>query len=88
LGALAEWLWVENGIYVQMVALIMVTSLVGAIALLKMDKAEQMSSIQGEFGIEAEPELEDEPESVEDEPEPTEEEPETSEPEATEEEDA
>ena len=67
LGALAYWLWVENGIYVQMVALIMITSLIGAIALLKMEKAEQISSIRGEFGIEAEidsgePELETESE--------------------------
>jgi NAD(P)H-quinone oxidoreductase subunit 6 len=54
LGALANWLWVENGIYVQMIALIMITSLIGAIALLKMEKAEQLSSIRGEFGIEAE----------------------------------
>jgi NADH:ubiquinone oxidoreductase subunit 6 (subunit J) len=83
LGALAEWLWVENGIYVQMIALIMITSLIGAIALLKMDKAEQMSSIEGEFGIEAEPEIEDEPEVVEEEPEP-----EAAEPDTPEEEDA
>lgn len=54
LGALAEWLWVDNGIYVQMIALIMITALIGAIALLKMDKAEQMISLRGEFGIEAE----------------------------------
>lgn len=72
LGALAEWLWVQNGIYVQMIALIMITSLIGAIALLKMDKAEQLSSIRGEFGIEAEsdvgepkPNTESEPEVVE-----------------------
>jgi len=82
LGALAEWLWVENSIYVQMIAIIMITSLIGAVALLKMDKAEQMGSIQGEFGIEAEVEIEDEPEP---EPESVDEEPE---PEATEEEDA
>lgn len=54
LGALAEWLWVDNGIYVQMIALIMITSLIGAIALLKMDKAEQLISIRDEFGVEAE----------------------------------
>lgn len=64
LGALAEWLWVENGIYVQMIAIIMITSLVGAIALLRMDKAEQLISIRGEFGIEAEIDIdEEEPES-------------------------
>ncbi|MFX1482889.1 MAG: NADH-quinone oxidoreductase subunit J [Promethearchaeota archaeon] len=59
-GALAEWLWVDNGIYVQMIALIMVTSLVGAVALLKMDKAEQLKEIRGEFGVEAEIKLEEE----------------------------
>ncbi|MFW9925245.1 MAG: NADH-quinone oxidoreductase subunit J [Candidatus Thorarchaeota archaeon] len=68
LGALAEWLWVDNGIYVQMIALIMITSLIGAIALLKMDKAEQLVSIRGEFGIEAEIDIDEEepePESTE-----------------------
>jgi NADH-quinone oxidoreductase subunit J len=59
LNDLAMWLWSYNGIYVQMIALIMLTSMVGAIALLKMDKAEQMISIRGEFGIEAAPESEE-----------------------------
>ncbi|MHA3962380.1 MAG: NADH-quinone oxidoreductase subunit J family protein [Candidatus Thorarchaeota archaeon SMTZ1-45] len=59
LNELALWLWADNGIYVQIIALIMITSLVGAIALLKMDKAEQLVSIRGEFGIEAEPELQE-----------------------------
>ncbi|MFW9976194.1 MAG: NADH-quinone oxidoreductase subunit J [Candidatus Thorarchaeota archaeon] len=59
LNELAMWLWADNGIYVQMIALIMITSLVGSIALMKMDKAEQLVSIQAEFGIEAEPELEE-----------------------------
>jgi NADH:ubiquinone oxidoreductase subunit 6 (subunit J) len=68
LDGLAQWIWNQNGIYVQMVALIMITSLVGAIALLKMEKAEQLVSIQGEFGVEAELEY-DEPEpAVEEEP--------------------
>ncbi|MHA1950511.1 MAG: NADH-quinone oxidoreductase subunit J family protein [Candidatus Thorarchaeota archaeon] len=72
LGALAEWIWVDNGIYVQMIALIMITALIGAIALLKMDKAEQLSEIRGEFGVEAEigtdePEPEVETESAEEE---------------------
>ncbi len=66
LNELALWLWSYNGIYVQIIALIMITSLVGAIALLKMDKAEQLVSIKGEFGIEAEPELQ-EPEVIENE---------------------
>ena len=68
LNELAMWLWADNGIYVQMVALIMVTSLVGAIALLKMDKAEQLVSIEGDFGIEAEPEIEETDDVVEEEP--------------------
>lgn len=68
LNELAIWLWANNGIYVQMVALIMVTSLVGAVALLKMDKAEQMESIRGEFGVEAEPELEEPEAAAEEEP--------------------
>ena len=60
LNGLAQWLWFENGIYVQMIALIMVTSLVGAISLLRMDKAEQLGDIKGEFGVEAEPLITDE----------------------------
>lgn len=66
LNELALWLWSYNGIYVQIIALIMITSLVGAIALLKMDKAEQLVSIQGEFGIETELEFQ-EPEVIENE---------------------
>jgi len=72
LDGLARWLWADNGIYVQIIALIMITSLVGAIALLKMDKAEQLVSIKGEFGIEAEPVFE-EPESPADDETPAEE---------------
>ncbi|MFW9806669.1 MAG: NADH-quinone oxidoreductase subunit J [Candidatus Thorarchaeota archaeon] len=68
LNALAQWLWAYNGIYVQIIALIMVTSLVGAIALLKMDRAEQLVSIRGEFGIEAEIDLEEIEEMMDEEP--------------------
>jgi len=68
LNELAIWLWADNGIYVQMVALIMITSLVGAISLLKMDKAEQLVSIRGEFGIEAELEYEEPEADIEEEP--------------------
>jgi len=50
LNELAQWLWSENGIYVQMVALIIVTALVGAIALLKIDKAEQLGVVIGASG--------------------------------------
>ncbi|MFW9786557.1 MAG: NADH-quinone oxidoreductase subunit J [Candidatus Thorarchaeota archaeon] len=73
LNELARWLWSDGGIYVQMIGLIMITSLVGAIALLKMDKAEQLSSIKGEFGIEAVLEFE-ELESVDEESTPIDEE--------------
>ena len=59
LNDLAMWLWSYNGVYVQLIALIMVTSMVGAVALLKMDKAEQLSEIRGEFGVEAESEFEE-----------------------------
>ncbi len=62
---LAEWLWGDHGIYVQIIALIIVTSLVGVIALMKMDKAELMKGITADFGIEAAPE----PEEIEPEPE-------------------
>jgi NADH:ubiquinone oxidoreductase subunit 6 (subunit J) len=61
LNELATWLWADNGIYVQIIALIMITSIVGSIALLKLDRAEQLESIQGEFGVEVELEF-DEPE--------------------------
>jgi NADH:ubiquinone oxidoreductase subunit 6 (subunit J) len=56
---LAEWLWGDHGIYVQIIALIIVTSLVGVIALMKMDKAELMKDVVAEFGIEAAPEPEE-----------------------------
>ncbi|MFW9967070.1 MAG: NADH-quinone oxidoreductase subunit J [Candidatus Thorarchaeota archaeon] len=54
---LAEWLWSDHGVYVQITALIIVSSLVGVIALMRMDKAELMKGIKGEFGIEAKPEI-------------------------------
>ena len=59
LEGLAMWLWGTHGIYVQIIALILLTSLVGAIAILKMEKAESFESIVGEFGIEADPTLVD-----------------------------
>ncbi len=55
LAMLAEWLWGDHGIYVQMIALILFAAIVGAIALMKMDKAELIGSIKGEFGPEAMP---------------------------------
>ncbi len=52
---LAEWLWGSHGIYVQLIALIIFTSLVGVLALMKMDKAELLKGVVGEFGVEAAP---------------------------------
>ena len=53
LELLSQWIWSQHGIYVQMTALILLTAIVGAIALLKMDKAESLIQIRGEFGIES-----------------------------------
>ncbi|UCH05014.1 MAG: NADH-quinone oxidoreductase subunit J [Candidatus Thorarchaeota archaeon] len=61
LAMLAEWLWGDHGIYVQMIALILLTALVGAIALMKLDKAELLGSVTGEFGPEAMPSPDDSP---------------------------
>ena len=61
---LAEWLWGDHGIYVQLIALIIFTSLVGVLALMKMDKAELLKGVTGEFGVEAMPQPE-EPEAPE-----------------------
>ncbi len=63
LQGLAEWLWQDHGVYVQIIALIILTTLVGAVALLKMEKAEALSSITGEFGVEAKPSPEPEAET-------------------------
>lgn len=59
LEGLAMWLWGSHGIYVQIIALILMTTLVGAIAILKMEKAESLESIESEFGIEAAPKPDD-----------------------------
>ncbi|MFW9908020.1 MAG: NADH-quinone oxidoreductase subunit J [Candidatus Thorarchaeota archaeon] len=64
LQGLAEWLWSDHGIYVQIVALLILTTLVGAIAMMKMDKAEALVGITGEFGIEAEPQPEVEADEI------------------------
>ena len=71
---LSEWLWSTHGIYVQMTALILLTAIVGAIALLRMDKAELMGSIRGDFGIESVDEPIDDVASVDDTAEKTQEE--------------
>lgn len=53
LELLSQWIWSDHGIYVQMIALILLTAIVGAVAMLKMDKSERLISIEGEFGIES-----------------------------------
>jgi NADH:ubiquinone oxidoreductase subunit 6 (subunit J) len=45
---LAAWLWGSHGIYVEMVALIMLTALVGSVAILKRMKAEQLLPLTAE----------------------------------------
>ena len=65
LQLLSEWLWSNHGIYVQMTALILLTAIVGSIAILKMDKAESLIPIKGEFGIESVEEPIDDVASVE-----------------------
>ncbi len=62
LQGLAEWLWQDHGVYIQIIALIILTALVGAAAILKMEKAEAFGRIIGEFGIEAKPQPEPESE--------------------------
>ena len=68
LEMLAQWLWGEHGIYVQIIALIMITALVGSIAILRMEKAERFKPIVAEFGIEVE-DLSTDEDDVEPEPE-------------------
>jgi len=65
LELLSQWLWSEHGIYVMMTALILLTAIVGAIAILQMDKAESLISIEGEFGIESVEEPIDDEASIE-----------------------
>jgi NADH:ubiquinone oxidoreductase subunit 6 (subunit J) len=71
LNALAEWLWSGHGVYVQIIALTILVTLVGAVEIMKMEKAERLSPIIAEFGIEAEPkpEVGVEEEAAEEEPE-------------------
>ncbi len=65
LELLSQWLWSDHGIYVQMTALILLSAIVGAIAILKMEKAESLVPIEGEFGIESVDEPIDDVASVE-----------------------
>jgi hypothetical protein len=48
LQGLAAWLWSGHGIYVEMVALIMLTALVGSVTILKMMKAEELNPLTAE----------------------------------------
>ncbi|MGY5853512.1 MAG: NADH-quinone oxidoreductase subunit J [Candidatus Thorarchaeota archaeon] len=75
LEALAQWLWRDHGLYIQIVALIILTSLVGAMAIMRMEKAERLKPITAEFGVEVFDleDSEDEPPTEPTEPESTEE---------------
>jgi NADH:ubiquinone oxidoreductase subunit 6 (subunit J) len=52
LEELAVWLWQDHGILIQIVGLIILTTLVGAIAIMRMEKAERMKPLKSDFGIE------------------------------------
>ncbi|MBN2229135.1 MAG: NADH-quinone oxidoreductase subunit J [Candidatus Thorarchaeota archaeon] len=68
LELLSKWLWSDHGIYVQMIALILLTAIVGSIAILKMEKAERLTPIVSDFGVESVPEpIDDEASDIEDE---------------------
>lgn len=47
LELLAQWLWSDHGIYVQLIALVLLSVIVGSIAILKMEKSERLASIKG-----------------------------------------
>lgn len=61
---LAVWLWQDHGILVQIVALIILTALVGTIAVMRMEKAERLKPLKADFGIEV-MDLEDDEENQE-----------------------
>jgi NADH:ubiquinone oxidoreductase subunit 6 (subunit J) len=52
LQELAAWLWQDHGILIQIVALIILTTLVGTIAIMRMEKAERLKPLIADFGIE------------------------------------
>jgi NADH:ubiquinone oxidoreductase subunit 6 (subunit J) len=58
LQGLAEWLWSQHGIYIQIIGLIILTAVVGSIAVLRMEKAERLATLTGKFGVEAAPDPE------------------------------
>ena len=51
LAGLAAWLWGEHGIYVQLVALMMLTAVIGSVAILKMEKTEKLSPLKDRPGL-------------------------------------
>ncbi|MHA1216083.1 MAG: NADH-quinone oxidoreductase subunit J family protein [Candidatus Thorarchaeota archaeon] len=51
LEMLAQWLWGTHGVYVQIVALIIFASLVGAIVIIKMEKAEHLHPLEESFAL-------------------------------------
>ncbi len=52
LEGLAQWLWGSHGIYVQFIGILIFTSLIGSLAILKMEKAEHLMPERGKYGIE------------------------------------
>ncbi len=52
LEELAVWLWQDHGILIQIVGLIILTTLVGTIAIMRMEKAERLIPLKSDFGIE------------------------------------
>ena len=51
LAGLAAWLWGEHGIYVQLVALMMLTAVIGSVAILKMEKTEKLRPLKDRPGL-------------------------------------
>ncbi len=51
LEGLAQWLWGSHNVYTQIVALILFTSLVGAIVIVKMEKAEHLNPFAEQFRV-------------------------------------
>ncbi len=49
LEGLAQWLWASHGVYVQIIAIIIFTTLVGAMVLVRMEKEEHLSPFVEDF---------------------------------------
>lgn len=52
LELLSQWLWSDHGIYVQILALILLTVIVGSITVLRMEKAEHLGQLRKYFDAE------------------------------------